>query len=103
MAGKSPDQLNLDDEPLPKLNQPATSRDVRAEPWYIFAREIDDLLATGHYEWAVETLMGIQETVERSRNVTEGQRKAVENIEAGRQRPKRGYNRRYENFSRRYQ
>lgn len=52
--------------------------DERQSDWYRFLREIEDLLPDR--QWAAETLEGIQETVERTRVVTEGQRRAVENI-----------------------
>lgn len=45
-----------------------------------FLREIDDLLDSGEYDWAEETLSGIRTTVERTERATEGQRRAVDNI-----------------------
>jgi hypothetical protein len=73
--------------------------DLRDEDWYRFCREIDDLYASGRYEWAASTLFDIQGTVERTQRVTDGQRRAVRNIEeAGeRQRPY-GFRRRYEGY-----
>jgi hypothetical protein len=76
--GKKLDDLHLTDQPIAS-SAPIDPRDTE---WYRFARDIDDLLATGHYSWALETLTKIQETVEERQCVTEGQRRAVTNIEA---------------------
>jgi hypothetical protein len=93
MAGKSLDQLNLKPAPV--------AQDPRDSEWYRFSQEIDDLLATGRVTFAESTLRGIQESVERTEQVTEGQRRAVRNIEAAsersRERP-RGGSRRYEGW-----
>ena len=91
--GKPIDQLRLDDQPLP-----VAKTDLRDEAWYQFVTEIDDLLATGKYGWAETTLADIQQTVQETHRVTEGQRKAIENIEAG---IYRSHGRRYEGFRRR--
>ncbi len=84
MSGKSLDQLQLDphshDEP-----------DPRDTDWYKFSQDITDLLATGRYTFAETLLQGIQVTVEKTQRVTEGQRRAVENIEAGALRSKHRY------------
>lgn len=92
--GKTLDQLQLSDAPLRRI-EPI---DPRETDWYRFARDIDDLLATGLYAWAESTLLDIQETVERIHQVTIGQRRAVSNIEAARG---RGGSRRYEGYRRR--
>lgn len=94
--GKSLDELNLNDQPI---RIPAT-KDPRDTDWYRFAREIDDLLATGQYTWAESTLQDIQTTVEQRQAVTVGQRQAVENIERARssRSDRRGGSRRYEGF-----
>lgn len=94
MAGKSLDQLNLSDQPLPKPT------DVRDEGWYQFSQEIEDLLATGRATFAESTLLSIQETVEKTHVVTDGQRRAVRNIEDAATRPRVGSyrGRRYEGF-----
>lgn len=94
MAGKDLNDLKLDpnshDEP-----------DPRGTDWYRFSEDIQDLLATGRYTWAEDTLQAIAVTVEQTKRVTDGQRRAVNNIEAGANRPSRGsYRRRYEGFSR---
>ena len=62
---------------------------------------IDDLLADGDYVWAEDTLTGIRETVERTKRVTEGQQRAVANIQhRGEARRDDGLGRRrYEGFS----
>lgn len=83
--GKSLDELNLKDEPI---RQPAPE-DFRDTDWYRFSTEIDDLLATGKYTWAESTLTDIQRTVEALKRVSEPQRQAVRNIEAGAQRYRR--------------
>jgi hypothetical protein len=70
--------------------------DERDQPWYQFVGEIDDLLASGDYDWAFDTLHGIRETVEHSRRVSEGQRRAVANVEAAR--GLAGRRRRYEGY-----
>ena len=91
--GKRIDQLKLDDTPLGD-----GAADVRETAWYQFVQEIDDLLATGRYTWAEDTLTGIQETVEKLQRVSDAQRTAVANIEAASGRTGR---RRYEGFRRR--
>jgi hypothetical protein len=88
--GKRIEDLKLDDRPI---EEP----DPRGTAWYRFVQDIDDLLATGHYTWAEDTLHDIQVTVEKTQRVSEGQRKAVDNIEAARSRDD-GYKRRYEGF-----
>jgi hypothetical protein len=93
MPGKRLEDLHLSDQPI--VAPPAV--DPRDTDWYRFCREIDDLYATGHYEWACKTLFDIQEAVEWTHTVSEGQRRAVANIEAARGR--RG-SRRYEGFGR---
>jgi hypothetical protein len=96
--GKKLDDLKLTDQPIAPLSTPA-SRDPRETDWYRFSRAIDDLLATGRYTFAEETLRGIQETVEARESVTDGQRQAVANIERSREeRPRGGWRRRYEGF-----
>lgn len=89
--GKSIDDLPLDPAP----------RDDRDSDWYRFLITIDDLLATGKYDWAEASLSGIRETVERYHRVTDGQRKAVANIEASRERAD-GWRRRGEGFGGRW-
>lgn len=86
--GKRIDQLKLDDTPI-------EAPDERDSEWYRFSQDIDDLLATGEYTWAEDTLTGIQETVERIKRVTAAQKRAVTNIENARER------RRYEGWRRR--
>jgi hypothetical protein len=69
----------------------AAMPDLRDRAWYRFASEIRDLRASGAALWADETLAGIQETLERSRQVTENQRRAVETIRAQERTPSRTY------------
>lgn len=45
-----------------------------------FVSQIEDMLASGDFEWAVDTLCGIMDTVGHRGQVTEGQRRAVRNI-----------------------
>jgi hypothetical protein len=97
MAGKRLEDLNLSDTPLPTPSKPLDPRD---SDWYRFSRAIDDLLATGTYTWAQDTLHGIQESVEKTEVVTEGQRRAVANIEGAGEERMRGRSRRYEGFRR---
>ena len=44
-------------------------------------RRIDDLLDSGEYDWCEDTLSGIRETIEKKEFVTEGQERAVNNID----------------------
>jgi hypothetical protein len=62
--------------------------------------EIDDLLNSGNFGWAYNTLRGIKDSVEQYQSVTEGQRRAVENIAGARRRSEGWSKRRYEGFSR---
>jgi|SRR5262245_26134882 len=88
--GKRIDELPLNDDPiehqvesLEALTE-ARERDTndeRDQPWYQFVGRIDDLLADREYTFATDTLTGIKETVEHTRRVTEGQKRAVNNIE----------------------
>lgn len=64
---------------LPQVSAP-TPRDIPAE----FLDEIGEMRASGQYDWADSTLSGIFTTVRETRRVTEGQRRAVENIKAAR-------------------
>lgn len=91
--GKSLDDLNLSDEPL-------RSVDLRDETWYQFCQEIDDLILSDDFYWAINTLEGIRESVEQYKVVTEGQRRAIANIRDARQERRRGWGRRYEGFGR---
>ncbi len=91
--GKRLEDLHLRNEPL----EPEDDRDA---PWLQFTQEIDELAASGCYDWALDTLLGIRETVERTRLVTSGQRRAVENIQTARGRAD-GWRRRYEGYGRR--
>lgn len=93
--GKTLEELGLTDAPI-RSPEPL---DPRETAWYRFAREIDELLGTGQFEWAATTLSDIAETVEKTHQVSEGQRRAVQNIETARRRGRSGgYGRRYEGF-----
>jgi hypothetical protein len=94
MAGKSLDELNLRNDP------PKPAADPRSTDWFRFSQDIQDLLATGKYTWAEQTLQDIAVTVEQTQRVTDGQRRAVRNIEEAvesRRRLRIG-SRRYEGF-----
>lgn len=41
---------------------------------------IEDMVDSGEFDWAEETLLGIGETIENSGRVTPGQIEAIENI-----------------------
>jgi hypothetical protein len=96
MAGKSLDDLKLSDHPFGD----AEPIDPRGTDWYRFSQDITDLLSTGRYTFAETTLRDIQITVEKYKRVTDGQRRAVRNIEESGNRPQRGYSRRYEGYGR---
>jgi len=99
--GKRIDELPLDDTPIGPAPAPRgqSPLDPRATEWYRFLEEIEDMLASGAYTWARDTLEGIQETVERTTSVTPGQRQAVDNIAAG---GRRSRGRSAPNYFRRY-
>jgi hypothetical protein len=108
--GKRIEDLHLDDNPIEQQHDQQEARqqdlfsaeipDERDTPWYRFCGEIDDLLAAGGYHWAQDTLLGIRETVEKSRRVTDGQKRAVANIERAKEEPRRS-SRRYEGWEKR--
>jgi hypothetical protein len=52
-------------------------------PETVVAR-IDELLATGHYNWARATLEGIRASIEQTGRVTLRQQEAVEHVMVGR-------------------
>jgi hypothetical protein len=95
--GKSLTDLNLNDDPIqptPSTTTPTSSSEVRR-----FLDDIDELRGSHQYGWADDTLRDIARTVELSGRVTEGQRKAIANIEAGAMRKAR---RRWEGFGGRF-
>jgi len=94
--GKRPEDLPLSDEPL-RRTEPV---DVRDTEWYQFSTEILELVSSGQYDWAADTLEGIRESVEQYHTVTPGQRKAIDNIRAARGRADGSRRRRYEGWSR---
>ena len=104
MSGKSLSELNLSNDPLTTSStSPTKAEDPRGMEWYRFSSDITELLATGKYTWAERTLEDIQVTVEKTQRVTDGQRRAVRNIEEAaersRYRPRTG-SRRYEGYGR---
>lgn len=84
--GKRIDELPLNDSPIQ-----AAPEDDRDAPWYRFVGEINELRESQQYTWAEETLAGISETVERTRRVSDAQRRAVENIRDNSARRSRRY------------
>ena len=88
--GKRPEDLNLTDQPI-ETTTPTTERDVMR-----MLDRIAEMRGSGLFNWADDTLRGIEDSVAGSGRVTEGQRQAVANIEeaswSGRGR------RRYEGF-----
>jgi hypothetical protein len=103
------DLRKLDDSPIERQVEALEAREARRldaatddrhQPWYAFVGTINDLLVSGDYDWAVESLEGIKATVERTQRVTEGQERAISNIAQSRQdgRPSRQGRRRYEGF-----
>ena len=77
------------------------STDDRDQPWYQFVARVDDLLATGEYDWAFDSLDGMKQTVEHTRRVTDGQQRAFTNIENSGRRDGGGTrSRRYEGYGR---
>ena len=97
MAGKSIDDLHLDDRLLPSATD-----DPRGTEWYAFVEEIEEHIAGERVAFAEDTLHSIAETVERTKVVTEAQRRAVRNIVQGARaaRERRSSSRRYEGFHR---
>lgn len=80
------DDLPFDDAPHTAeqgrpADPPQPVDDLRSRLAFRFIADIEDLLATGKYTWAETTLRGIQETVEKTGRVSDGQRRAVTNIE----------------------
>lgn len=94
MGKKLEDLLKLDDTPIQRPVE-ARDDDPRDTAWYQFVGEIEDLLAGDGYVWATDSLTGIRDTVERTRRVTEGQRRAVANITARGETMWRGQTRRW--------
>jgi hypothetical protein len=102
-VGKSLDQLAITDAPITVTDRAPRSTDPRETEWYQTSQEIDQLLATGRYTWAEETLHSIQASIERLERVTPGQKRALLNIENAVADRERGRGRRrYEGFSSRF-
>ena len=47
----------------------------------MMVHDIEDMLEMGDYDWAADTLQGIRDTIKKTMHVTEGQRKAIYNVE----------------------
>jgi hypothetical protein len=52
--------------------------------WEDLLNDIESMLDGEEFEWAVDTLEGIQEWVSENEHCTEAQRRAVSNIKAAR-------------------
>jgi hypothetical protein len=91
--GKRIEDLPVDDTPLGDHRHatPPATTDPRGTAWYRFLTDIEDLLATGQYTWAENTLRSIQTTVEQTQRVTSGQQAAVDNISRAKTRGRRRY------------
>ena len=76
------DNPDLDAAPLP---------DVRDRAWYRFVEQIRLMRDCPEYRWADGQLARIQARVERSQQVTEGQRLAIEKIRESEWAPGRAY------------
>lgn len=83
--------MKLEDLPLDESEPEPV--DERTTDWYRFLEEIDDLQIT--HSFAQDTLTGIYESVEKSHRVTEGQRRAINNIASSRSKERGSYSRRY--------
>lgn len=77
--GKTIDQLQLRDEALPEPAPRPLPDNVR---WERFLQRIEDLRGTGDAGWADDTLSGIYDTVRKTGRITDGQERAITNIEA---------------------
>lgn len=55
---------------------PGSSDESAAE----FLSRIDEMMESGEFDWAEDTLSGIKESVEKWEKVSEGQMRAVRNI-----------------------
>lgn len=73
-AKTGPSLYRSSKDPTPALTPAATA----------LVRQIDELLEDEAYEWAMMTLSGIRDTVSRTGRATEGQQRAVDNIENSR-------------------
>lgn len=73
-------------EDPPPEKRDSTSREDVARDAAEFLSRIEQLESSGEYGWASTTITGIYETVERTGRVTDGQRRAIDNIEASGQR-----------------
>lgn len=92
--GKRIEELPIDDTPIVRGED---NPDVRGSAWYRVVSEIQDLREDGAHLWAEETLAGIQETIAHTRRVTDGQRRAIDNIAQG---GAHRWGRRYDGFRR---
>ena len=61
--------------------QPNSQLPPATEPWEKLVRRIKGMLVGDEYEYASDTLRGILDTVQKTRRVTNGQERAVLNIE----------------------
>ena len=67
------------------IEEPESVTDV-----FDFLSRLEDMRADDDYDWASDTLEGIYTTVTASGRVTDGQLRAINNIEEGGERHNRG-------------
>ena len=98
MAGKTIAELKLTEGSLPpRGSDTGCDEDPRGTDWYQMLEDIEELRAKAG--WAEDTLSGIAQTIEQTHRVTDGQKRAVRNIEDAISR-RRGGSRRYEGWHR---
>lgn len=70
----------------PRCKTAEATRHMENEPWILFCQEVDELLQTGQYAWAEDVLRRMRRLAETRHNVTDGQRLAVQNLRATKER-----------------
>ena len=96
MAGQRINCNQLSDEPIERPSEQEPAEDPRGTAWYQALQDLEAL--EGEAGWAADTLQGIAETIERTHQVTEGQRRAIRNIEERVRMRRHGRSRRYEGW-----
>lgn len=72
--------FDFKDQP-PEDDGLTTTRDARESLVYQFKSRLEDLIEDERYSWALDTLESIYKQVEARNDYTDGQHRAVENIE----------------------
>lgn len=80
--------MNWDDIPDTPLPDPRFAERRRAGEVENALEDIQDILNTGKARWASETLEGIYETIQKTGRVSEGQRRAIDNIREQAEKPR---------------